>query len=183
MTTQALATIEDLYHVPEGAKAEIINGELVLMPPTGGGPGLAGDAIFVSLWQHAARTGRGRAVGDNKGFRVDLPNRSTFSPDAGLYVGPDPGMRFYEGAPIFAVEVRSENDYGPQAEVAMADKRADYFAAGTLVVGGVDLLSEDAIKVYRAARPQTPDVFRRGQSADAEPAVPGWTFVVDNLFG
>lgn len=27
-------------------------------------------------------------------------------------------MRFLEGAPVFAVEVRSENDYGPVAERA-----------------------------------------------------------------
>src|SRR3712207_7434649 len=36
------------------------------------------------------------------------------------------GMKFLEGAPVFAVEVRSEGDYGPAAEQAMAEKRADY---------------------------------------------------------
>lgn len=30
-----------------------------------------------------------------------------------------------------AVEVRSEGDYGPLAEEKVAEKRADYFAAGT----------------------------------------------------
>ena len=35
------ATIEDLYHVPENGKAEIVNGELRLMPPTGDLPGSA----------------------------------------------------------------------------------------------------------------------------------------------
>jgi Uma2 family endonuclease len=43
-------------------------------------------------------------------------------------------MRFFEGAPVFAVEVRSENDYGPDAEREIVQKRADYFAAATLVV-------------------------------------------------
>ncbi len=47
-------------------------------------------------------------------------------------------MEFLEGAPIFAVEVRSENDDGPAAERAMAQKRADYFACGTLVVWDVN---------------------------------------------
>ena len=61
---------------------------------------------------------------------MHLPNRENFSPDAAFYVGPDPGMKFYEGAPVFAVEVRSEGDYGPAAEEALAAKRADYFAAG-----------------------------------------------------
>jgi len=58
-----------------------------------------------------------------------------------------------QGAPIFAVEVRSENDYGPAAERAMAAKRTDYFACGTLVVWDVDLLSQDVIKSYKATAP------------------------------
>jgi Uma2 family endonuclease len=49
-------------------------------------------------------------------------------------------MKFFEGAPVFAVEVRSEGDYGPAAERELAEKRADYFAAGTLAVWDVDLL-------------------------------------------
>ena len=91
-------------------------------------------------------------------------------------------MRFLEGAPVFAVEVRSENDYGPAAERAMAQKRADYFACGTLVVWDVDLLSPEVIKVYRASDPDTPIIYRQGDTADAEPAVPGWRMPVDELF-
>jgi Uma2 family endonuclease len=91
-------------------------------------------------------------------------------------------MRFLEGAPVFAVEVRSENDYGPDAEDAIAKKRADYFAAGTLVVWDVDLLSTDVIKSYLANDAENPEIFRRGEIADAEPAVPGWKIGVDELF-
>jgi Uma2 family endonuclease len=182
MTTKARATIDDLYNVPEGAKGEIVNGELVLMPPTGGDPGFASDEIFVSLRQFARQIKRGRAVGDNKAFRVNLPNRDSFSPDAAFYVGPNPRMKFYEGAPIFAVEVRSENDYGPKAEERIAEKRADYFAAGTLVMWDVDLLSTDVIKSYSADDPDNPKIFCRGEIADAEPTLPGWRFPVDNLF-
>jgi hypothetical protein len=40
-------------------------------------------------------------------------------------------MRFIEGPPTFAVEVRCENDYGPSADDEYAAKRADYFEAGT----------------------------------------------------
>jgi Uma2 family endonuclease len=91
-------------------------------------------------------------------------------------------MRFPEGAPIFAVEVRSENDYGPAAERAMAAKRADYFACGALVVWDVDLLSADVIKVYRASDPEHPTLYRRGAMAEAEPAAPGWQMPVNALF-
>ncbi len=176
------ATIEDLYHVPDTGKAEIVNGELIRMAPTGDDPGYAGDEVFVSLRSYAKRVGRGRAVSDNKGFHVNLPHRQSFSPDAAFYTGPRAGMRFFEGAPVFAVEVRSENDYGPQAERDMAAKRADYFAAGTRVVWDVDLLSDEVVRVYRSSDPSTPTLYHRGESAEAEPAVPGWTMSVDDLF-
>jgi len=92
------------------------------------------------------------------------------------------GMKFFEGAPVFAAEVRSENDYGAQAEREIAQKIADYFAAGTQVVWDVDLLGADTVKVYRASDPNNPTIYRRGETAEAEPAVPGWTMPVDELF-
>jgi Uma2 family endonuclease len=182
MPIKTQATIEDLYHVPENGKAEIVNGELRLMSPTGDLPGSAAGEIFVSLRAQARGTGVGRAYGDNVGFIVSLPNRKSFSPDAAYYVGPRTGGKFLEGAPIFAVEVRSEADYGPAAEREMAAKRRDYFAAGTLVVWDVDVLKSQAVGVYRATDPDDPKVYRRGQLAEAEPAVPGWTMPVEDLF-
>ena len=116
------------------------------------------------------------------GSRSDLPHRESFGPDAAWDTGPDTGMEFCDGAPVFAVEVRSKEDYGPAAERAMKDKRADYFACGTLVVWDVDLQSEDVVKSYKASDPDNPVIFRRGETADAEPAVPGWRMVVDELF-
>jgi Uma2 family endonuclease len=180
MSTKVEATIEDLYKV-EG-KAELVNGEIILMSPTGCLPGYAGDEIFSSLREYSRRFKVGRAVGDNKAFVVDLPHRKSFSPDAAFYVGADSGMRFFQGAPVFAVEVRSEGDYGLRAERQMAKKRVDYFAAGTLVVWDVDLLSDDVVRVYRASDPERPTIYRRGETAEAEPAVPDWTMAVDALF-
>ena len=180
MTTIARATIDDLYKID--GKAELVNGEIVHFMATGRRPGYAGDEIFVALRLYVRQVRRGVAVGDNKGFVVNLPNRESFSPDAAYYVGPDSGMRFFDGAPLFAVEVRSEGDYGSTAERDMAAKRQDYFAAGTLVVWDVDLLSTDVVNKYSADDPNTPVVFRRGEIADAEPAVPGWNMPVDDLF-
>lgn len=180
MATKTQATIEDLYHV--SGKAEIVNGEILLMSPTGGGPSYAAGEIFVSLRNYTRRSKIGRAVPDNAAFTVNLPGRKSFSPDAAYYIGPNPGMKFFEGSPAFAVEVRSEGDYGPRAEREIAAKRSDYFGAGTLVVWDVDLLSEDVVRVYRASDPEVPSIYRRGEVADAEPAVPGWTMSVDDLF-
>lgn len=176
----APATIAGLNKAP--GKAELVNGRLVQMSPAGAKPGQAALEIVVSLHAYGKRTGRGRAVGDNVGFLVNLPDRQSFCPDAAFWTGDDPGMKFYEGAPAFAVEVRSENDYGPVAERAIATKRADYFSAGTQVVWDVDVLGEDVVRVYRADDPDTPIIYRRGDQAEAEPAVPGWSMAVDDLF-
>jgi Uma2 family endonuclease len=180
MTLKTRATIEDLYHEP--GKAELVNGEVVRMSPTGEDPSSAAAEIYSSLREYARRTKRGRAFPDNTGFRVRLPNRESFSPDAAFYTGPRARMKFLEGAPVFAAEVRGEWDYSPSAEQAMAEKRRDYFAAGTLVVWDVDLLSEDVVRVYRSTAPGTPILYRRGDIAEAEPAVPGWRMPVDDLF-
>jgi Uma2 family endonuclease len=182
MTTKPRATIADLYRVPDNAKAEIVNGEIVTMSPTGDLPGQAGGAIFASLRDYARRTKLGVAYPDNVGFAVDLPNRGSFSPDAAFYTGKRTGMQYLQGAPVFAAEVRSANDYGPSAEQAMAEKRTDYFAAGTQAVWDVDLRGEDVVRVYRRSAPDTPTIYRRGETAEAEPAVPGWRFAVDELF-
>ncbi len=106
----------------------------------------------------------------------------SISPAAAFYVGPNTGMKFLEVAPVFAVEVHSEGDYGAAAEEYLTQKRSDCFAAATLVVWDVDLLSEEVVRVYRASDPERPTVYRRGQLAEAEPAVPGWTMLVNSLF-
>lgn len=182
METRAQATLDDLYHVPEHGKAELIDGEIVPMSPTGDAPNRAAGAIYIRLRLHEPNTTNGRAYADNAGFSVNLPHRKSFSPDAAFYFGKPTGLKFLEGAPAFVVEVRSEGDYGPKAERAIAQKIADYFAAGTLVVWDVNLLADEVVTVYRADDPDEPTIYCRGEIAEAEPAVPGWTMPVDELF-
>ena len=153
--------------------------------PTGRRPNRIAFRIVKSLDSHAEETGRGEAYTDNMGFAVPKlsSGRESFSPDASYYSGPFPAneMRFIEGPPTFAVEVRSENDYGDAAEERLADKRADYFEAGTLVVWDVDPRAR-VIRSYDPHDPEHPRAFGPGQEADAEPAVPGWRIAVDRIF-
>ena len=116
MTTHVEESLEDLLHQID-QKAEIVNHQIILLPPAGGLPGHASAEIFFSLWEYS------------KHHRNGL----------------------------------------------------DYFAAGTLVVWDVDLLSDDLVRVHRAGE-KRPTIYGRGQVAEAEPAVPGWTMPVDNLF-
>ena len=106
---------------------------------------------------------------------------------------------------IFAAEVRNEDDYGPVSvpravataspevkirsddcspsdERAIAAKRADYFAAGTLVIWDVDLLSPTSSNPILLKIQAHQKYSVAATIADAEPAVPGWRIPVDELF-
>ena len=52
MTVEQSAMLNDLYHVPEHGKAELIKGELVLMSPTGDCAGNGGRRIYRHLRQY-----------------------------------------------------------------------------------------------------------------------------------
>ena len=136
------ATVEDLYRT-EG-KAELVGGRLKIMEPhwIRTRPRQLED-LRLPCGSTSAELAPGTPCRRTSRFLVDLPNRQSFSPDGAYFIGPDSGMKFPEGAPVLAIEVRSEGDYGLRAEREMAAKRAEYFAAGTLVVWDVDLVGAD----------------------------------------
>ena len=177
------ATIDDLYGV-EG-KAELIGGRIVRFMASGHLPSRVATNIFISQRAYTKHVGAGHAYADGLGYSIpELPSgRESFQPDASCHYLPLPKnpMRFVDGSPNFAAEVRSENDYGHAAELEMAAKRDDYFAARTQVVWDVDPEAETVTK-YRAADPANPVVFHMGDIADAEPAVPGWKIAVADIF-
>lgn len=177
------ATIDDLLRYD--GKAELIDGRIVPMMAVGHLPNRVSGIIYYYLLGHTMKTQRGFAYCDAMGFAVPRlrSGRQSFSPDVSFYDGPAPKnpMRFVEGPPTFAVEVRSENDYGPAADGDIAAKRADYFEAGTLIVWDVDT-QRKCINAYSKASPNSKQVFSLGQTADAEPAVPGWQIEVDRIF-
>ncbi len=177
------ATLDDLAGVTE--KAELIDGRIEYLMPTGRKPGRVAGRIYRSLDDYATQTGRGEAYPDNVGFAVPRlsSGRESFAPDASYHLGPFPAdpMRFLSGPPLLAVEVRSENDYTPSAEIGLAAKRADYFEAGTAIVWDVDPIAE-CIHIYRGDTPDQPITFGRGQVVEAEPQLPGWRVDVDWIF-
>src|SRR5437764_13282714 len=105
------ATLHDLYRV-EG-KAEFLGGRVVRFMASGHLPAVAAEEIAVSLRVYAKAIGVGVAYISGVGYSIpELPSgRESFSPDASYYVGPRPAnrMRFIQGPPTLAVEVRSEN--------------------------------------------------------------------------
>jgi len=176
-----MSTVDDLHRV-EG-RAELIGGVIVHLGGGGRYPSQIEARIMRGLHNRAEAIGEGEAYTGGIAFVVPRlrSGRQTFSPNTSYYLGPFPAnpMSFIEGPPTFAVEVRSENDYGRAAEREMAAKRTDYFEAGTLAIWNVDPVAE-TVRSYRVDGDST---FARGQKADASPALPGWSMAVDRIFG
>ncbi|MEI7683815.1 MAG: Uma2 family endonuclease [Planctomycetota bacterium] len=177
------ATLADLM-TTEG-KAELIGGRIVRLMSTGRRPNRIAFRIARSLDDFCEANQIGEAYSDNIGYAVPelASGRESFSPDASVFLGspPENDMGFLEGPPAFAAEVRSENNYGPAAESAIAAKRADYFEAGTKVVWDVDPIA-NVIRSYEAHSPERPILFAIGQHAHANSALPGWSIDVEAIF-
>jgi Uma2 family endonuclease len=178
------ATIDDLLRYD--GKAELIDGKIVTFMAAGIRHSRIATMICMALLQFERTTKLGYAFDDNLGYRIPKmrSRRESFSPDVSFYVGElslkDKG--FVDGPPTFAVEIRSPEEYGPAAEKAMAAKRADYFEAGTLVVWDVDL-EANIISSYSNSHPDVPTVFRSGDVAHAEAALPGWKLNASEVLG
>ena len=183
MTEQQPATLDDLARFKD--RAELIGGRIVMLPHLGHKPGMAMGEILMSLHQYIKDTGHGHVYMSKLAYEVPrlVSGRESFSPNASYYDGPLPENRwaFIPGPPTLAIEIRSVDEYGTEADIERAVKRADYFAAGTPVVWDVDARNE-SVDCYRADAPDQPTTFLRGQVADAEPAVPGWRMAVDDIF-
>jgi Uma2 family endonuclease len=179
MLMKRQATFDDLDHV-EG-RAEIVRGKVVLMPGVGFPHARAEMLIIECLREYERRTQLGFALNSSTFYAVKLPNRLSFCPDGAFYTGPPWGNKRMEGAPLFAIEVRSPGEYGLRAERSIASKRAEYFAAGTQVVWDVDLFRQRSIRSFHADAPTAPAIFRAGDEAHAEPALPGWRMSVDEM--
>ena len=186
-------SIDDLLALPSSVRAELFGKRLEILP-TKNDINPDSLAIVLTSLQEYSQFNAGQAhtsysvyIVENRKFPIDkkhieyAPHRS-FSPDVSFHTGTPAETRFLEGAPVFAVEIRNKNDYHPYADENREMKRANYFACGTLVVWDVDLIGQDVIHSYRSDQPHTPTVFRRGDIATANPAIPGWMFQVNALF-
>ena len=127
MSTQTLpcATFDDLMKVD--GKAELINGRIVRYMATGAVPGRIAKRIMLALDPFVVALGIGEVFSDGVGYAIDPPltsGRQSFSSDLSYHVPPLAAdhMNFIDGAPAFAVEVRSKNDYGPKPDREYAEK-------------------------------------------------------------
>jgi Uma2 family endonuclease len=182
MATTRLWTAEDLERegAPEG-RYELIDGELVEMPPSGGEASSVGTMVIYHLVSHVVPRKLGKIYGADGGF-VIFPGRDLMRvPDVAFVSAdrlPPPAEHrgFLRLAPDLVVEVVSPSDRmtDVMAKVAM------WLEAG---VGLVWVVEPDERVVTVVGPDRTPRRLGVGDELDGGEVLPDFRVAVAELFG
>lgn len=150
-------------------------GDLNILPPTGGETGFKSGRIFAQLSNWSEADGTGLAFDSSTGFW--LPNGSAYSPDSSWVrrerweaLSESDREGFPPLAPDFVVELRSKSD----RLADLQEKMREYAENGVRLGWLVDATAR-RVEIYRPGL--EPEIVENQQSLSAEPELPG--FVLD----
>lgn len=150
-------------------------GELIIMPPTGGETGRRNAEITIQLGVWAKRDGRGATFDSSTGFR--LSNGAVRSPDASWVarsrlanISDEEKQKFIPLSPDFVIELRSVTD----SLSLLREKMQEYLDNGTQL--GL-LLDPEQRRVYVYRAGAEVEELIGPESVSGEPLLPG--FVLD----
>jgi len=125
------------------------DGEIAIMPPTGGETGRRNSDLVTDLNIWARRDGTGVVFDSSTGFR--LPNGATRSPDASwisrerlALIAAVDKQRFLPLAPDFVLELASPSD-----DVDALDQKMQEYRANGVRLGWLLIPAKPNIRVYR----------------------------------
>lgn len=159
---------------------ELIDGELIALPPAMPDHARRGANILGPLWVFARQAG-GQVFDSSAGFMVGADLSELRSPDAS-YVAPGRAQESYQdwfrGAPDLAVEVLSQEQYN---EAYARTKVREYLDAGAQLVWLVDSRRQE-VRVYRPGANEIA-ILRDEASLTLEPIIAGFSLKVADIFG
>ncbi|MBI3303332.1 MAG: Uma2 family endonuclease [Deltaproteobacteria bacterium] len=181
VSTTPLMTADDLFQLPDdGYKYELVEGELIRMPPTGAEHGHIATNAGSLLRNHVKMHDLGVVCAAETGFWLKRNPDIVRAQDASFVAKeriPSEGIPrgYWPFAPDLAVEVISPNDRFDDVQ----EKVAEYFAAGTRLVWVVHPKTRTVL-VYRSLH----DVRSLGPDDElsGEDVIPGFTCRVAELF-
>lgn len=183
MVTRARLTAQDLWELGEGdVRRELVNGEVIEMPPVGGAHGEITSRLHRRIADQVERNGRGKVVVGDVGFVLQVPGdpERVRAPDVGfLDRGRFPEGHlpegFLAGAPDLAVEVLSPTDN----PVEVQQKVRDYLEAGGRLVWIVAPRAR-TVTVYRANG--SAQLLREHDTLDGEDVIPSLRIPLSEIF-
>jgi Uma2 family endonuclease len=155
-------------------------GELVIMPPTGGETGDRNDEISFQLRAWNKQTQLGKTFNSSTGF--DLPNGATRSPDASWVslarwnaLTPNERQSFPPLCPDFIIELRSPSD----SLKDLRDKMLEYIDNGASLGWLLDPISK-TVEIYRIGQPV--EVLTNPTQLRGENVLPGFVLDLGGIF-
>jgi Uma2 family endonuclease len=182
-TTKVRLTAEDLWRLGSGdVRRELVDGEIIEMPPTGAEHGEYTMRLGHRLTDHVERHGGGKVVGGDAGFVLDLPAdpERVRAPDVAFIAAARiPNGRlptgFFAGSPDLAIEVLSPSDN----PVDVQRKIRDYLEAGAHLVWIV----APQVRTVTVYRPDgSARLLREPEALDGEDVLPGFRLPLRDLF-
>ena len=180
-TTTKLVTADELLMMPDdGFRYELVKGELKRMSLTGDEHGRITMQLAAPLYQHVKLNNLGRVYAAETGFQLESDPDTVRAPDIAfvsmeriLSTGKVEGYR--RGAPDLAVEVLSPGN----TKREMAEKTAEYFAAGARLVWVVNPKSK-TVAAYRSLTHIV--TLAEKDTLDGGEVVPGFQIAVADIF-
>ena len=182
ISINSIVTAEQLEQLSQtGVRCELVAGELHEMSPAGFEHGNIALALGALLRQHVRTKGLGQTCGAETGFLLSRDPDTVRAPDAAFVSNarlknlPSDFKRYLPIAPDLVAEVVSPSDTFGEVE----EKARYWIESGTSMVLVVDP-STRTLRVYQDEKHIT--VLREADIFDAGEVVPGWRFVVSELF-
>ena len=157
------------------------NGDLIIMPPTGGGTGKRNLKISQQLANWTDADGTGIAFDSSTGFK--LPNGANRSPDAAWIpltkwnaLTPEQQEKFLPFAPDFVLELRSASD----SLKPLQDKLEEYRENGTRLGWLIDPQNRQ-VAIYRPH--QEPELLENPATLSGEDVLPGFILNLQVIWG
>jgi Uma2 family endonuclease len=179
ITTTQPVTAEALFARGGIGRCELIAGEVINMAPAGAEHGEIALELGYRIKQYADTHHLGKVYAAETGFTIARNPDTTRAPDVAFVraqrLPPTSPRGFFEGPPDLAVEVVSPSD----SHAELSAKVEQWLSAGAVSVWVVDPANR-TIDVHRAGQPILR--LRAGDELRDEPALPGFTLRVEDVF-
>ncbi|MCC6124668.1 MAG: Uma2 family endonuclease [Pirellulales bacterium] len=178
-TVEKIMTADEYLALGDIGPSALIQGELVLMSPTGYNHGWIANNIGIALGIFVKSKKLGRVSSSEAGFYIARNPDTVRAPDVAFVraerIPPGGQKKFFEGPPDLAVEVLSPDDRSSEVNA----KIRDWLQAGCVQVWVVDPQTE-SVMVYRS--PRDIAVFAEQDILTAPELLPGFSLPVAEIF-
>ena len=161
-------------------KAELVRGEVHLIPPAGASHGRAGANLVFLLTSYVRQHALGSVFGDGVGYELTEFPHTVRVPDASFVRSdrlPPGGLRpgIFKFPPNLAIEVLSPSERASELE----EKLRDYMLAGTTLIWIVDPVRRTIMTVSSDAPVRW---LSEGETLDGGEVIPGFSCAVADVF-